>query len=379
MEIPTKIEDLLNLLENRRFKYKNEEFICLGIKKQYDRTIIYTNKHTLALVMSQVQTIEPLDNISESKLNSIVKNLNNPTEKKQIIHIKSNQEKSGDKKSGNQTQIEKFNNRFSKTTKETSVKVVPSHRPDNLQQNINIISPKLENIKTEIILEEKPFDPRTYKNHHNSPFKQEDNEWLIENAKNYTITQIAEKFNIPYPTVYVHITKNLRLKYKTKTDKAIDNQVKKKTRFTDEEIEWLKTNSEQFIMTEICEKFGISYPNVFNHLSNLKLKTKPGRKGRVVGSKKKIISKLISTIPPAKNVNDLLKNHKLKTSYETNPDQLKIGDNVQLKNVKDQGIIVGEPGKHFVNVQIVVGRKYNRGRIISYSIGQLKKIEKIEY
>lgn len=384
--ISNNIVELAELLVNKKFTYKNETFICLNVKTQQGRTIIFTDKRTLALYLSELQLIEVMEEISDKEIYKRTRKINN----RSIILSEKNLE-AKKKVAGNIT---------GKNIENTggAVVFVQSERGPQ-KQPIIIVSPKKEIIEklkvkrktpahrdkknketcfkvVESTVDKTPFDPHAYKNHWNSPFKQEDNLWLIENSKNFTIPQIAEKFNVNYPTTYQHVKRNLRLDTKTVTDKASERQKLNKTKFTEEETLWIKNNGAKHTIGEIAERFKVSYANTYNYVV-LVLKIQTMSKPRA--KKTKIETKILcKTIPKTKSTYDKIVSEFVnKKELEYNPEGLKLGDFVYFKNIKDEGIVVGPVGKFFTQVQIVIPKKYARGSIVQYSTKGLKKIEKL--
>ncbi len=371
--ISNNIVELTELLVNKRFTYKNETFICTNVKLQQGRTIIFTDKRTLGLYLSELQLIEVIDEISEKELKTRVGKLSYRGNVLSEKNLEAKKKVAANVTSKMKVKIPK-----------PMILVVPSERGPGQPTEILSVSPKkgVENKVMRIVSSsvKKPnFDPKTYINHVNSPFTQEDNLWIIENVANYTVMEISQKFESHYQTTYNHIKVNLQLEPKTRERskkhevKPIKNPGMKVAYFSEEEKLWIKENASTHTLMQIAEKFKVSYSNTYNYVViACKLKTVKGKK-----TNRKIVTKVLNGIIPKTNYDRIITTFVERKMKEDNPEDLKLGDFVYFKNIKDEGIIVGAVTKFFTEVQVVIPRKYERGTIVKYSTRQLKKIEKL--
>ncbi len=147
-----KLDDLLNLLQYKRFRYKNKEYKCFNIKKQFEKTVIFTDKNTLILLPSELQLIEPIDQVP---IDNIVE----------------------------------------------------------LTQKITVKQRKPYTKKIKNISEQKNVKSSEKKRGKKSSLSDESIEWLKENSADYSISEIAEKLNSNYINIYNNL-KAFKLPYK---------------------------------------------------------------------------------------------------------------------------------------------------------------------
>lgn len=147
-----KLDDLLKLLQYKRFRYKNKEYKCFNIKKQFEKTVIFTDKNTLILLPSELQLIEPIDQVPVDDIIELTK------------------------------------------------KITVKQRKSYTKKIKNVSEPKI--IKSS----EKKRGKK-------SSLSDESIEWLRENSADYSISEIAEKLNSNYINIYNNL-KAFKLPYK---------------------------------------------------------------------------------------------------------------------------------------------------------------------
>jgi len=157
------LNELLKLLQYKRFRYKKKEYKCFDIKKQLEKTVIFTDKHTLILLPSELQLIEPIDQV--------------PIEEIQTLALRALSGKS--------------NKERKPYTKRVKVISTPNK------------------IDIGITLKTKEHKKRGKK----SSLSDESIKWLNENSSNYSITEIATKLNSNYINIYNNL-KAFKLPYK---------------------------------------------------------------------------------------------------------------------------------------------------------------------
>ncbi len=162
-----KLDDLLKLLQYKRFRYKNKEYKCFNIKKQFEKTVIFTDKNTLILLPSELQLIEPIDQVPVDA----------------IIEL----------------------------TKKITVK---QRKP---------YTKKVKNIS-----EQKIVKSSEKKRGKKSSLSDESIKWLNENSADYSISEIATKLNSNYINIYNNL-KAFKLPYKGMRNVKTSKQTSKQT------------------------------------------------------------------------------------------------------------------------------------------------------
>lgn len=147
-----KLDDLLKLLQYKRFRYKNKEYKCFNIKKQFEKTVIFTDKNTLILLPSELQLIEPIDQVPVDDIIELTK------------------------------------------------KITVKQRKPYTKKIKNVSEPKIV----------KSSEKKRGKK---SSLSDESIEWLKENSTDYSISEIAEKLNSNYINIYNNL-KSFKLPYK---------------------------------------------------------------------------------------------------------------------------------------------------------------------
>lgn len=172
----------------------------------------------------------------------------------------------------------------------------------------------------------------------------------------YTLTEIAKKFEIKLSNLSKYLKNNLPKEYDYKKNKYKESQ-RKNIEKNEKAIEYILEN--KCVYSEATTKFGIKYQTLINHVTK--------RCSEETKSKLKEISYNTRVNNIRNRIKDNIKNKEIKTFMNNEVKSIVLDnfkDNTKIKNVDILDFLIKEdieiPVENFINILLKQGKKIVR-------------------